>query len=145
MLRSIIAPVLTYKNVFVCCFCLLFLFACFWKFLFFLQGERDSKTKKDQFSTYKKANIGPFFNSTAYIYMLWRNYLVQVCPFQGLLSGPSRGYYLVQVCFLAYFYSGFKRFSNTQLSFCFFCPIILQFSRNGLFEKGCNSFQISLF
>ena len=31
-----------------------------------------------------------------YIYMLWSYYLVQVWPFEGLLSGPSRGYYLVQ-------------------------------------------------
>ena len=34
-----------------------------------------------------------------YIYMLWRYYLGQVWPFEGLLSGPSEGYYLGQVCF----------------------------------------------
>ena len=34
-----------------------------------------------------------------YIYMLWSYYLGQVLPFQVLLSGPSRCYYLGQVVF----------------------------------------------
>ena len=34
-----------------------------------------------------------------YIYMLWSYYLGQVWPFQVLLSGPSRCYYLGQVVF----------------------------------------------
>ena len=51
------------------------------------------------FRTIKKAKLGPVNNFTAYI----SYYLVQVWGFQWLLSGPSRGYYLVQVCFLAYF------------------------------------------
>ena len=40
--------------------------------------------------------------------------------FQGLLSGPNRGYYLVQICFCL-FYSGFKRFFCTlSYHFVFF-------------------------
>ena len=35
----------------------------------------------DQFLTYKKANLGPIFNFTAYIYMLWSYYLGHVWGF----------------------------------------------------------------
>ena len=44
-----------------------------------------------------------------YIYKLWSYYLVQVWPFQGLVSGPS---------LFAYVYSGFKWFLYTHLSIC---------------------------
>ena len=82
----------------------------------------------DQFLTYKKANLGPIFNSTAYIYIcceviIWSKF------------GVFGSYYLVQVgfleviiwsklVFLAYKNSGFKRVVlHTQLSFCvFFVP-----------------------
>ena len=128
-------------------FCFFFFF--FWEILFFLQGEWDfqkHKTKKQKNGpvlTLEKANIGPVFNSTAYIYI----YAVR------LLSGPSLGvfgsYYLVQVgfleviiwskfVFLAYKNSGFKRLVlHTQLSFCvfFLSPIFWQFSKNSLFQK----------
>ena len=43
----------------------------------------------DQFLTYKTPNLGPVFNSTAYIYILWCYFLGQVWPFEVLLSGPS--------------------------------------------------------
>ena len=49
----------------------------------------------DHFLTYKKGNLGPVFNFTAYIYIhtymysLWSYYLVQVWPLEGLLSGLS--------------------------------------------------------
>ena len=56
-----------------------------------------------QLITLKMAKLGPINNFTAcmyiYIYALWSYYLVQVWPFQGLLFGPRRGCYLVQVCF----------------------------------------------
>ena len=50
-----------------CCFC-----ECFSKILFFLQGEWDFENKKQKTKTwtsltYKKANLGPVFNFTAYI------------------------------------------------------------------------------
>ena len=54
--------------------------------------ENKKKQKKnDHFLTLKRANIGPLFNFTAYIYMhmLWCYYLAQVWPFEVLLSGPS--------------------------------------------------------
>ena len=79
-----------------------------------------------------------------YIY-IYIDYLLQVWGLQGLLSGPSRGYYLVQVCFLAYFYSGFKRFFGT-FSYHFVCVFCAQlsvnflkknlFSKNGVQKKG---------
>ena len=68
MLRNIIGPAF---NTRIGSFFFLF---CFWKILFFLQGERDfrkQKTKKtknlDQFLTLDKAKIGPVFSSTANI------------------------------------------------------------------------------
>ena len=71
--------------------------------------------------------------------------------------GPFRGYYLAQVGLLsapslmfACFYSGFKWFLHTQLSFyVFWCPIIWQSFKKSIFQKkGCRHcfcFQISLF
>ena len=120
----------------------------------FENKKRKKEKKLDQFLTYKKGNLGPAFNSTAYIYI----YAVR------LLSGPSLGvfgsYYLVQVgfleviiwskfVFLAYKNSGFKRLVlHTQLSFCafFLSPIFWQFSENSLFQKkgakiGFSNFQ----
>ena len=74
MLRNIIGPVfwLIKMCVFLGCF-----FACFSRILFCLQGEWDflkiknqkNKNNLDQFLTYKKANLGPVFNSTAHIYI----------------------------------------------------------------------------
>ena len=64
----------------------------------------------------------------------WRLSSIYVCVYiyiyMKLLSGPSRGYYLVQVCLLSYFY-----------------PIIWQFSKNSLFyQKGRrNSFLFFVF
>ena len=43
----------------------------------------------DHFLTLKPPNLGPLFNFTACIYMLWCYYLGQVWPFEVLLSGPS--------------------------------------------------------
>ena len=135
MLRNIIGPILTLElaHYFVS-------FSSFFENHLRSAGRtRFSKTKKnkkmDQFLTHRRANLGPVFSSTyihTYIYiyicmcMLWSYYMVQVWPFQGLLSGPScffqtlfvikhyqnrgfstlkncaqkkiRGYYLVQVC-----------------------------------------------
>ena len=69
MLRNIVGPVLTYKIVFV-----LVVFCLFLKNPLLSSGRmRFSKTKKtkkmDLYLTYKKAKIGPAFNSTAYIYI----------------------------------------------------------------------------
>ena len=65
-----------------------------------------------------------------YTCMLWSYYLVRVWGVQGLLAGPSRVYYLAQVCFLP------SDFLHTQL-----CPIIWQFSKIAFFsKKGCKGF-----
>ena len=52
----------------------------------------------DQFLTYKKGNLGPIFNFTAYIYI----YIYILCC--GVIIwakfGLLRCYYLGQVCFL---------------------------------------------
>ena len=68
-------------------------------------------------------------------------YLVQVGVF------GSYRYYLVQVCFIAYKNSGFKRFLHTQLSFCvsFLCPIIWQFSKIAFFKKRVQKLGFSIF
>ena len=50
----------------------------------------------------------------------------------GLLSGPSRGYYLVQVCFFAYFVVSSDFCALSYHFVCFWCPIIWQFSKNSL-------------
>ena len=47
--------------------------------------EKKKEKHLDQFLTYKKANLGPFLNFTAYIYMLVYIYIYAV----ELLSGPS--------------------------------------------------------
>ena len=92
-------------------------------FIAFLTNSGKQKTNLAQIITIKKDKLGPNNNSTTYMYMLWSYYLVQVWGLQGLLSGPSRGYYLVQVCFLAYLYSGFKRFfAHSVIILCFFVP-----------------------
>ena len=44
-------------------------------------------------------NEAPAIYIYIYIYMLWSYYLGQVWPFQVLLCGPSRCYYLGQVVF----------------------------------------------
>ena len=101
----------------------------------------------DQLLTLEKANIGPAFNSTAYIY---------ICAVK-LLSGPSLailGYYLGQVAviiwaklFLAYKNSGFKRIlAHTVIILCFFlCPIILQLSKIAFFKKRVQKMGFSYF
>ena len=62
----------------------------------------------------------------------------------GAKFGHLKGYYLGQVRVIIWakfvfglnFYIGFRRFLQTQLSFCvFWCPIISQFSKNCLFSK----------
>ena len=57
-------------------FCFLVVFCLFLKnplLIFLSKGERDFRKKKkkrmDQFLTYKRPNLGPVFNSTAYIYI----------------------------------------------------------------------------
>ena len=78
-----------------------------------------------------------------YIYMLWSYYLVQVWGFQGSLSGPRWGHYLVQVCFFYLFESGFKRSLNTQLSFCVLCAqLSCNFLKTAFFQKGAIFFSI---
>ena len=86
-------------------------------------GENsEEKNLVDQFLTYKRSNLGPAFNSTAYIYMrceviIWAKF------------GHFRCYYLGQVgviiwakLFLAYKNSGFKRFvAHTVIILCSFC------------------------
>ena len=55
-----------------------------------------------------------------YIYVLWSYYLGQVWPFEGLLSGPSKGYYLCQGDFRPIFIvvSGVF-FANSAIILCF--------------------------
>ena len=65
--------------------------------------------------------LSPCAHTHIYIYRLWSYCLGQVWPFEVLLSGPSRCYYLGQVVF-AYKNSGFKRFwAHTVIILCFFC------------------------
>ena len=67
-------------------------------------------------------------------YLLWSYQLGQVWPFQGLLSGQSRGYYLGQGDFCLFLW--FQVFFHTQLIFCVFA----QWSGNFLkiaFFKNC--------
>ena len=77
-----------------------------------------------------------------YIYVcvcvLWSYYLGQVWPFQGLLSGPSRGYYLGQFV-LAYF------IVTLSYYFVFLGPVLRAFSKNSVFQKVCarTVFQLS--
>ena len=81
MLRNILDQFLTYKNVFLVVFCLFFknplLSAGRMRFLK-IKNEKKKRKNLDQFLTYKKGNLGPIFNSTAYML-----YAVK------LLSGPS--------------------------------------------------------
>ena len=68
MLRNIIGPVFNSKNVFFWLFCLL----VFQNPLLSAGRMRFSKLKNikmDQFLTFKRANIGPVFNLTGYIYV----------------------------------------------------------------------------
>ena len=79
--------------------------------------------------------------------MLQSYCLVQVWGFIELLSGPSKGYYLVQVRLLAYFYSGFKRFLHTQLSSCLiFCAQLSgNFLEIAFFRKRVQKLGFSIF
>ena len=71
MLRNIIGPVFNFRN---CVFFVVF-FCLFFKNPLLSAGRmRFSKIKKkkkkmDQFLTLKRANLGPVFNFTAYIYI----------------------------------------------------------------------------
>ena len=74
MLRNIIGPVFNFRNcVFFCCFFLLVFqkSSSFCRENEIFKNKKAKKTKKlDQFLTLKRANLGPVFNFTAYIYML---------------------------------------------------------------------------
>ena len=66
--------------------------------------------------------------------------------FKGWLRGRvkvSSGAKLI----LVYFYSGFRQFLHTQLSFCVFVfwPVIKQFSRNAFFKKKVQGLGFSIF
>ena len=67
---------------------------------------------------------------------------------KGLLSGPSEGYYLGQVCFLPYSVVS-SDFLQTQLSFCVFLvpnyqPITF-FSKLAFFKKQVQKLGFSIF
>ena len=74
MLRNIIGPVFNFRN---CVFFLLFFWLVFQKSSSFCREneifenkKKKKQTKKmDQFLTLKRANLGPVFNFTAYIYI----------------------------------------------------------------------------
>ena len=83
-----------------------------------------------------------------YIYMLWSYYLVPVWPFEGSLSGPRWGHYLVQVCFRTIKIGVSGDLFLLSYHFVFFlCPIIWQISKIAFFKKGCKNwfFQFSVF
>ena len=69
MLRNIIGPVLTLKIVFFVEFALFFKnpLLCAGRLRF--SNIKKKKQKMDQFLTLKRANIGPFFNFIAHIYI----------------------------------------------------------------------------
>ena len=84
MLRNKVGPVFNFEN---CLFCRRFCF--FFESLLFAGRMRCTKTKKtrnlDQFLILKKANIGPAFKFTAYIYMH-----IYICAVK-LKTGPRFG------------------------------------------------------
>ena len=67
--------------------------------------QKKTKKKLDQFLTYKKGNLGPVFNSTAYIYMYCR---VKSWSKHGLFGGQN----LVQI----FSFFPFSFFNNRLLS-----------------------------
>ena len=100
----------------------------------------------DQFLTYKKGNLGPAFNFTAfiyiYIYICMRCEVIIWAKFGhfGCYDLGQLGVIIWAKLFLACINSGFKRFlEHSVIILCFFvCPIIWQFSKNSLFfpKKG---------
>ena len=81
-----------------------------------------------------------------YIYVLWSYYLVQVWPFEGSLSGPRWGHYLVQVCFHTIKTGVSGDFVLLSYRFVFFlCPNIWQFSKNNLFQTKGATIGFSIF
>ena len=128
----------------MCLFLVVFAVFCF--------EEYSSFCRENEILTHKRQKLDQFQTlQQIYIYIYACICEVIICPslaFSGViiwskvgpLSGPS--------LFSSLFCSGFKRFLNTQLSFCVFsCSIIWQFSKNSLFKKGCQNwvFQFSLF
>ena len=117
---------------FVCCFFLLSFqkSSSFCRENEIFENKNQNKTKKlDQFLTYKKGNLGPVFNFTAYIYIYIHSICCEVIFWAKF--GHFRCYYLGQVgviiwakLILAYKNSGFKRFlAHTVIILCvFFVP-----------------------
>ena len=68
-------------------------------------------------------------------YMLWSYYLGQVWPVQGLLSGPSRGYYLRQGHFYPIFILVSSDFLHIQLSLCVFCLVFQKLRAKTIFFR----------
>ena len=77
MLRNIIGPIFNFRNcVFFVVFFGLFFFQksssfCRENEIFQKKNKNKKQTKMDQFLTLKRANLGPIFNFTAYIYVLF--------------------------------------------------------------------------
>ena len=100
----------------------------------------------DQFLTYKRPNLGPIFNSTAYIYIYIYMHAVK------LLSGPSLGFFNVtnwaklrganwaKVIFGLYLEYFQASFCSIIILCCFCVQLSANFLKIAFSKKRCNSF-----
>ena len=99
MLRNIIGPVFNFRNVFFfsCFFCLFFKnpLCSAWRMRFSKKKKNKKNKKMDQFLTLKRANLGPVFNFTAYIYVV----KLKAGPFFALFRVKNRS-----ICFVFFLF-----------------------------------------